>query len=102
MCQHVFDVPGRAEPSPSLPPIPLPAVRPLGDPAPSPLPAFPSETYDGLSAEDRRAVDSASAWLRGAGMVGWLHLLFCACVSFAFLGHNDLVIIGYCGSYLFQ
>ena len=74
----------------------------MDDARPAPLPSFPTLNEDPHTRELRRAVDSTSAWLRGAGIVGLFHLFFCSCVSFAFVGHDDLVILGYCGSYAFQ
>jgi hypothetical protein len=101
MCQHVFAV-GRPASVPYVPPVPTPTVRPREDASPAPLPSFPGQSEDPQALALRRAVDSTSAWLRGAGIVGLLHLFFCSCVSFAFIGHDDLFILGYCGSYVFQ
>jgi hypothetical protein len=113
LCQHTFPVPGRAAPAEPAPLQPWSAPARVdtdnGQPwrtpdqvdtdSTGPMPLGPDE--EALPAEDRRAVASASAWLKGSGILGLVHLFFCGCVSFAFI-REDAAILLYCGSYIFQ
>jgi hypothetical protein len=40
--------------------------------------------------------------MKGASVVGIVHLFFCGCVSVAYVGEREALLYTYCGSYLFQ
>jgi LSD1 subclass zinc finger protein len=101
LCQTTFDVP--REPPRSAPPA-ADVIRPIGRAVPHPEPSVPrfEDRDDLLPRADRLAVASACAWMKGAGILGAVHLFFCGCVSFAFLGGEEAAVFVYCTSYVFQ
>jgi hypothetical protein len=104
LCQTAFEVPSRAAPPLPLPSVPRAVVRQTdaGQAAPRPPFDFDDDQQDLPPAPDRRAVQSACKWMKGAGLTGLSHLFFCACVSFAFVNFNEALVLTYCGSYVFQ
>jgi hypothetical protein len=106
LCGRVFDVPARAPPaSPGLPSPPS-GIQIDPSPLPPAIHHFQDDHQEPfLPAADQRAVDSAAGWLRAAGMLGALHLIFCDCFSACLAvsqSNESVVLLLFFSAWLFE
>ena len=105
LCQTTFDATAQLSP-PRAVPLATPLARPVrtGEEAP-PVPfEFDRAAPDPLLGDNRRALASASGWLKAAGLAGLFHSMLCWCGSFATLGHRvgDSLPAACCMGYILQ